>query len=84
VPSMIYDELTRAWRIGYGITGLLLIAGGAIGTLAEVLWGLWGYSLAWIACVLTVALIALGVFLAHAAFKGRIRSLGIGRKPPAA
>ena len=81
---MIYDELTRGWRIGYGIVGMVLLVVGGVGTLAEVMLAFRGYALAWVAATMTAGLAVLGGFLFQGARRGRIRSLGLGRRPPAA
>ena len=79
---MAYDELTRGWRIGYGIAGIVFTIVGGVGTVVELILALDGYILAWIAALMTAGLATLGVFLLMSVRKGRIRTLGLGRKSP--
>ena len=80
---MVFDPLIGAWRVAYGVIGSIFLLVGVLGTFAEVYLALQGYNLAWLAAVLTVLLAILGGFLIHGVYRGRIRSLGIGRRPPA-
>ena len=79
---MAYDQLTRAWRIGYGIAGFVLVLVGVPGTVAEIYLATHGYPLAWAAAVLTIVLTAVGSYLLYAVWQGRIHTLGIGRARP--
>jgi hypothetical protein len=79
---MRYDQLTRGWRIAYGIVGSILLPVGVVGTLAEIYLALHGFPLAWIAALIAVGLAVLGAYLLIAVRAGRIRSLGLGGPRP--
>lgn len=76
--AMRYDQLTRGWRIAYGIIGSVVLLIGVAGTLTEVVLARHGFHLAWVAALITAGLAVLGGYLFVAVRAGRIRSLGLG------